>query len=100
MDCGPLARMANVLSDTKREQVFVLGRLGWSLRRIEDTTGVRRETASAYLKAGGIAVRPPGGWGRRRSPKPAKQVSTDSGSALQRSSKRTYGRTGRRRSCW
>ena len=82
MDCGPLARMANVLSDTKREQVIVLGRLGWSLRRIEDATGVRRETASAYLKAAGIAVRPPGGWGRRRSPKPAKQVSTDSGSAL------------------
>jgi len=73
--------MANVLSDTKREQVLVLGRLGWSLRRIEDTTGVRRETASAYLKAAGIAVRPPGSWGRRRSPKPAKQVSTDSGAA-------------------
>ena len=28
--------MANVLSDTKREQVIVLGRLGWSLRQIED----------------------------------------------------------------
>jgi hypothetical protein len=81
VDCGPFARMANVLSDTKREQVLVLGRLGWSLRRIEDTTGVRRETASAYLKAAGIAVRPPGGWGRRRSPKPAKQVSTDPGAA-------------------
>ena len=69
--------MANVLSDTKREQVIVLGRLGWSLRQIEDRTGVRRETASAYLKAAGIAVRPPG-WGGERSPKPAMQVSTDS----------------------
>lgn len=73
--------MANVLSDTKREQVIVLGRLGRSLRRIEDTTGVRRETASVYLKAAGIAVRPPGGWGRCPHPKPAKQASTDSGSA-------------------
>ena len=70
--------MANVLSDTKREQVIVLGRLGWSLRQIEDQTGVRRETASAYLKAAGIAVRSPG-WSRGRSPKPAMQVSTDSG---------------------
>ncbi len=70
--------MANVLSDTKRQQVLALGRLGWPLRRIEETTGVRRETASAYLKAAGIAVRSPGGWGRRPPPKPAKETSTDS----------------------
>ena len=57
--------MANVLSDAKRHEVLVLGRLGWPLRRIEEATGVRRETASAYLKAAGIAVRSPGGWGRR-----------------------------------
>jgi hypothetical protein len=31
-----------------------LGRLDWSLRRIEEATGVRRETASAYLRAAGI----------------------------------------------
>ena len=53
----PVARMANVLSNDKREQVIGLGRLGWSLRRIEETTGVRRETASAYLKAAGITIR-------------------------------------------
>jgi transposase len=44
--------MANVLSDEKKQQVLVLGRLGWSLRRIQRATGVRRETASRYLKAG------------------------------------------------
>jgi transposase len=71
--------MANVLSDAKREQVVALGRLGWPLRRIEDATGVRRETASAYLKAAGIPVRPPRGWGRRPPPKPANEVSTDPG---------------------
>ena len=48
--------MSNVLSAEKREQVVALGRLGWSLRRIEQTTGVRRETASGYLKAAGFAV--------------------------------------------
>src|SRR5689334_907791 len=69
--------MANVLSDDKKQQVLALGRLGWSLRRIERTTGVRRETASVYLKAAGIAVRPPGGWGRRAVSKPAMQVTTD-----------------------
>jgi transposase len=63
--------MANVLSEDKKQQVITLGRLGWSLRRIEQATGVRRETASAYLKAAGIAVRPPGGWGRRSASKPA-----------------------------
>ena len=55
--------MSNVLAETKRQQVLALGRLGWSLRRIEATTGVRRETASAYLKAAGVAVR-----GRGRPP--------------------------------
>ena len=55
--------MSNVLSEEKRQQVIALGRLGWPLRRIEQETGVRRETAGAYLKAAGIGVRPPRGWG-------------------------------------
>jgi len=71
--------MANVLSDEKKQQVIALGRLGWTLRRIQQATSVRRETASAYLKAAGIAVRLPGGWGRRAVPKPAKEVITDFG---------------------
>src|SRR5438876_7721429 len=70
--------MSNVLNEEKKQQVIALGRLGWTLRRIEQATGVRRETAGAYLKASGIAVRPPGGWGRRSS-KPANGVITDSG---------------------
>ncbi len=70
--------MANVLGSEKREQVVALGRLGWSLRRIQSETGVHRETAGAYLKAAGIAVRGPGHWGRPR-PNPAKQTSTGFG---------------------
>src|SRR6266487_1687255 len=61
--------MANVLNEEKKQQVLALGRLGWSLRRIQQATHVRRETAGAYLKAAGIAVRPPSGWGRC-NPKP------------------------------
>lgn len=75
--------MGNVLSETKRDQVVALGRLGWTLRRIEEATGVRRETASAYLKAAGIGVREPGGWGRRPLPKPAIETSTDSGAVIE-----------------
>lgn len=80
--------MSNVLSEETKQQVIALGRLGWSLRRIERRTGVRRETAGAYLKAAGIAMRGPGGWGRRPPPtpasessaaKPANEVTTDSG---------------------
>jgi hypothetical protein len=83
--------MSNVLNEQKQQQVIVLGRLGWSLRRIEQQTGVRRETASAYLKAAGIAVRGPGRWGQGTAPpthvpptdstaaKPANEVITDSG---------------------
>jgi hypothetical protein len=46
------------LSEEKKQQVIALGKLGWPLRRIERATGVRRETAGAYLKETGIAVRP------------------------------------------
>jgi len=53
--------MSNVLDYEKQQQVLALGRLGWSLRRIEAATQVRRETASGYLKAAGIAVRGRGG---------------------------------------
>jgi transposase len=38
--------------------------LGWTLRRIEERTGVRRETASKYLKEAGVALRAP----RQRRP--------------------------------
>lgn len=70
--------MSNVLNEEKKQQVIALGKLGWTLRRIEEATGVRRETAGAYLKAAGIAVRPAGGWGRRAPAKPANGVITDS----------------------
>src|SRR5262249_3040732 len=74
--------MSNVLDQTKPQQLLALGRLGWSLRRIEQALAVRRETISGYLKAAGIAVHRRG----RRSeskPKPAirAEVSTDSGLA-------------------
>jgi hypothetical protein len=49
--------MSNVLGDTTRQQILALGRLGWTLSRIQQTTGVRRETVSGYLKAAGIPVR-------------------------------------------
>ncbi len=68
--------MSNVLNEEKKQQVVALGRLGWSLRRIQRATQIRRETAAGYLKAAGIPVRPPGGWGRGQA-KPAIEVSTD-----------------------
>jgi transposase len=70
--------MGNVLSKEKREQVIALGRLGWSLRRIEQATGVRRETAGDYLRSAGIALRTPGGWGRKPPAKAATSVTTGS----------------------
>jgi hypothetical protein len=71
--------MGNVLDPSKQQQVIALGRLGWTLRRIEQETDVRRETASAYLRAAGVAVRGRGRPGEGK-PKPAisAEVSTDS----------------------
>jgi hypothetical protein len=73
--------MGNVLSKEKREQVIALGRLGWSLRRIEQATGVRRETAGDYLRSSGIVVRSPGSWGPKSLAKPATLVITGSDSS-------------------
>src|SRR5258706_2488487 len=76
------AGMSNILGDERHQQIRALGLLEWTLRRIEQATTVRRETASAYLKAAGIPVR-----GRGRPgvgpPKPAisGEVSTDLGTA-------------------
>jgi transposase len=61
------------LNEEKKQQVIALGRLGWSLRRIQRTIGVRRETAAAYLRAAGI---------RQLPPKPANEVITDFGAEL------------------
>lgn len=77
----PSVDVSNVLSETKKQQVIALGRLGWPLRRIQEETGVRRETAGAYLKAAGVAIRPPGAWGRRPPAKPAKEVAPDPAAA-------------------
>jgi hypothetical protein len=55
--------VSNVLNEQTKQQVIALGRLGWSLRRIQKTTGVRRETAAAYLREAGVALRPSGLWG-------------------------------------
>ncbi len=64
------------MSEQNKQQVIALGRLGWSLRRIQRATGVRRETAATYLRAAGIAFRPPGKWGRAPT-KPGNGVITD-----------------------
>ena len=74
----PSVDVSNVLNEEKKQQVIALGRLGWSLRRIQKSTGVRRETAATYLKTAGVGVRPPGAWGRQPPAKPANGVITDS----------------------
>jgi hypothetical protein len=43
---------------------------------------IRRETVAGYLRAMGIPVRPPGGWGKLDPAKPANEVITDFGAEL------------------
>jgi transposase len=69
--------VSNVLNEEKKQQVIAFGRLGWSLRKIQEITGVRRETAADYLRAAGIGLRPPGAWGRSSPAKPANEVTPD-----------------------
>src|SRR5712691_620502 len=74
--------MSNVLDHEHQQQICALGRVGWTLSRIQQATGIRRETVSAYLKAAGIPVR---GRGRpsESTAKPAisAEVSTDADAA-------------------
>jgi transposase len=49
----------NVLGDDKKQQILALGKLGWSMRRIEAAVGANKRTISRYLKAAGIPVRAP-----------------------------------------
>jgi hypothetical protein len=85
--------VSNVLNEQKKQQIIALGRLGWSLRRIQKSTGVRRETVAAYLREAGVAIRSPGLWGHdsatatvtKAGPprsKPATEVTTDFGAEL------------------
>src|SRR6516162_4217960 len=73
--------MANVLKDEKKQQIIALGRLGWSLRKIQEATRVRRETISAYLRGAGVEIWPPGRWRREGKAKPAIEVITGSDAA-------------------
>src|ERR1700739_4704595 len=73
--------MANVLKDEKKQQIIALGRLGWSLHKIQGATRVRRETISAYLRGAGVEIWPPGRWKRESKAKPAIPVITGSEAA-------------------
>jgi len=73
--------MANVLKDEKKQQIIALGRLGWSLRKIQEATRVRRETISAYLKGASVEIWPPGRWRRESKAKPAIEVTAGSNAA-------------------
>lgn len=70
--------MSNVLNDDKKQQIIALGRLGWTTRRIERETGIRRETISAYLKEAGVELRPPRGRVLSKPASPYGEVTPDS----------------------
>jgi transposase len=62
--------LSNYLEVKKRQQVIALLELGWSYRRIEAETGVRRETVSGYdrLRRSNPAKVFPGSQGKETSP--------------------------------
>jgi len=66
------------LSDDKKQQIIALGRLGWTTRRIERETGIRRETISTYLKEAGVELRPPRGRTLSKPASPSGEATPDS----------------------
>src|SRR6266566_3467013 len=69
--------MSNALSEEQKQQGIALGKLGWSLRKIERETGVRRETAGAYLVGRSGLRYDPGAWRRQAPAKRANEVTPD-----------------------
>ncbi len=51
------AGMSDVLDHEKQQQIVVLGRLGWTLSRIQATTGVRRETVTWTLPRRSVSTK-------------------------------------------
>src|SRR5262245_43722958 len=72
--------MPNYLKMPKKSQVLALLELGWSYRRIEAETGVRRETVSRYdaARQGNAAKTFPGS--DPSPPTDSRDVSNDDGS--------------------
>ena len=60
--------MGNVLSEEKKQQIVGLGRIGWSLRRIERETGIQLVTVSRNLLEAGVAVKKAGRPARNGNP--------------------------------
>jgi hypothetical protein len=48
--------MVDVSGEEKKQRILALGRLGWSLRQIEATTGVRREWKENWRPVDGPRV--------------------------------------------
>jgi hypothetical protein len=69
--------VSNVLNGDKKQQIIALGRLGWTTRRIERETGIRRETISTYLKEAGVELRPPRGRTLSKPASPSGEVTPD-----------------------
>ena len=69
--------MSNVLNEEKKQQVIALGRLGWSLRRIQRDYRRSSRNGGRYLKAAGIASAHLAA-GDVTPAKPANEVITDS----------------------
>src|SRR2546425_8765229 len=91
--------MPNYLKMPKKSQVLALLELGWTYRRIEAETGVRRETVSRYdcLRHSKAAKVFPGSEGSVTEPEggvassgPAKPAKVTPGSLPQRSSAAPY----------
>ena len=82
--------MPNYLKMPKKSQVLALLELGWSYRRIEAETGVRRETVSRYDEArqANAAKTFPGS-----DPSPPSDSSMSAGRRIQMRPKRSPART-------
>jgi hypothetical protein len=61
--------MSNVLDDEKQQQIRALGRVGWTLSRIDEATGIRRDDQRLPESRGD----------RRAEPRPSERIKIKTG---------------------
>ncbi len=80
----PSVDVSNVLSEEKKQQVIALGRLGWSLRRIERADRHPPRDRRGISESGGDRGAATAAVGTRMPAKPAIEVTTDFGAEFDR----------------
>jgi len=91
--------MSNILKESMKNNIEMLGKLGWSVRRISRKLGVHRKTVKKYLKPEAKCTIPTAGDSVGNEPKCTIPTTGDSVDSEPKCTIPTAGKPGRRSTC-